>query len=134
VSWQHHQRCTITPYRGCYLIHIKNDPVFSDYREANMTQQIDIEKIKAALNAIEELEQIARSTQPADIKNFCVEYNKTWKKKVDTLLALIDEPISSLLVKLVPYLPTLLVIINMLKAGVEQYCQLHLAEEPPVDK
>ena len=40
---------------------------FSDYREANMTQQIDIEKIKAALNAIEELEQIARSTQPADI-------------------------------------------------------------------
>ena len=40
-----------------------------------MTQQIDIEKIKAALNAIEELEQIARSTQPADIKNFCVEYN-----------------------------------------------------------
>ena len=47
-----------------------------------MTQQIDIEKIKAALNAIEELEQIARSTQPADIKNFCVEYNKTWKKKV----------------------------------------------------
>ena len=55
-------------------------------------------------------------------------------KKVDTLLALIDEPISSLLVKLVPYLPTLLVIINMLKAGVEQYCQLHLAEEPPVDK
>lgn len=108
---------------------------FSDYREANMTQQIDIEKIKAALNAIEELEQIARSTQPTDIKNFCVEYNKTWKKKVDTLLALIiDEPISSLLVKLVPYLPTLLVIINMLKAGVEQYCQLHLAEEPPVDK
>ena len=102
---------------------------FSDYREANMTQQIDIEKIKAALNAIEELEQIARSTQPADIKNFCVEYNKTWKKKVDTLLALIiDEPISSLLVKLVPYLPTLLVIINMLKAGVEQYCQLHPAE------
>lgn len=99
-----------------------------------MTQQIDIEKIKAALNAIEELEQIARSAQPADIKNFCVEYNKTWKKKVDTLLALIDEPISSLLVKLVPYLPTLLVIINMLKAGVEQYCQLHLAEEPPVDK
>ncbi|HII0447510.1 TPA: hypothetical protein ACYX8N_000891 [Klebsiella pneumoniae] len=99
-----------------------------------MTQQIDIEKIKAALNAIEELEQIARSTQPADIKNFRVEYNKTWKKKVDTLLALIDEPISSLLVKLVPYLPTLLVIINMLKAGVEQYCQLHLAEEPPVDK
>ncbi|MET6736738.1 hypothetical protein [Klebsiella variicola] len=100
-----------------------------------MTQQIDIEKIKAALNAIEELEQIVRSTQPADIKNFCVEYNKTWKKKVDTLLALIiDEPISSLLVKLVPYLPTLLVIINMLKAGVEQYCQLHLAEEPPVDK
>ena len=100
-----------------------------------MTQQIDIEKIKAALNAIEELEQIARSTQPADIKNFCVEYNKTWKKKVDTLLALIiDEPISSLLVKLVPYLPTLLVLINMLKAGVEQYCQLHLAEEPPVDK
>lgn len=55
-------------------------------------------------------------------------------EKVDTLLALIDEPISSLLVKLVPYLPTLLVIINMLKAGVEQYCQLHLAEEPPVDK
>ena len=30
---------------------------FSDDREANMTQQIDIEKIKAALNAIEELEQ-----------------------------------------------------------------------------
>ena len=100
-----------------------------------MTQHTDIEKIKAALNAIEELEQIARSTQPADVKNFCVEYNKTWKKKVDTLLALIiDEPISSLLVKLVPYLPTLLLIINMLKAGVEQYCQLHLAEEPPVDK
>lgn len=99
-----------------------------------MTQQIDIEKIKAALNAIEELEKIASTAQPADIKNFCVEYNTTWKKKVDTLLALIDEPISSLLVKLVPYLPTLLVIINMLKAGVEQYCQLHLAEEPPVDK
>ncbi|MFB2930165.1 hypothetical protein, partial [Klebsiella pneumoniae] len=81
-------------------------------------------------------------TQPAtgetypksDLFNKAVEYNKTWKKKVDTLLALIDEPISSLLVKLVPYLPTLLVIINMLKAGVEQYCQLHLAEEPPVDK
>ncbi|WP_227521609.1 MULTISPECIES: hypothetical protein [Klebsiella] len=99
-----------------------------------MTQQIDIEKIKAALNAIEELEKIASTAQPTDIKNFCVEYNTTWKKKVDTLLALIDEPISSLLVKLVPYLPTLLVIINMLKAGVEQYCQLHLAEEPPVDK
>ncbi|HGF0148209.1 TPA: hypothetical protein ACGBUC_002245 [Klebsiella variicola] len=99
-----------------------------------MTQQIDIEKIKAALNAIEELEKIASTAQPTDIKNFCVEYNTTWKKKVDTLLALIDEPISSLLVKLVPYLPTLLVIINMLKAGGEQYCQLHLAEEPPVDK
>lgn len=54
---------------------------FSDYREANMTQQIDIEKIKAALNAIEELEQIARSTQPADIKIFVWNITKHGKRK-----------------------------------------------------
>ena len=45
-----------------------------------MTQQIDIEKIKAALNAIEELEQIARSTQPADIKNFVWNITKHGKE------------------------------------------------------
>lgn len=99
-----------------------------------MTQQTDLEKIKAALNAIEELEQITRSTQPADIKNFCVEYNKTWKEKVDAALALLDGSTGTLLVKLVPYLPMLLMIIKMLKEGVEQYCQLHLAVEPPVNK
>ena len=99
-----------------------------------MTQQTDIEKIKAALNAIEELEQIARSTQPADIKNFCEEYNKAWKKKVDAALALLDGSTGALLVQLVPHLPMLLMIIKMLKEGVEQYCQLHLAVEPPVYK
>ncbi len=45
-----------------------------------MTQQIDIEKIKAALNAIEELEQIARSTQPADIKIFVWNITKHGKE------------------------------------------------------
>ncbi|ASV19984.1 hypothetical protein [Klebsiella quasivariicola] len=99
-----------------------------------MTQHTDIEKIKAALNAIEELEQIARSTQPADIKNFCVEYNKAWKKKVDAALALLDGSTGALLVQLVPHLPMLLMIIKMLKEGVEQYCQLHLAVEPPIYK
>ena len=99
-----------------------------------MTQQTDIEKIKAALNAIEELEQIARSTQPADVKNFCVEYNKTWKKKVDAALTLLDGSTGALLVQLVPHLLMLLMIIKMLKEGVEQYCQLHLAVEPPVYK
>ncbi len=46
-----------------------------------MTQQTDIEKIKAALNAIEELEQIARSTQPADVKNFAWNITKHGKRK-----------------------------------------------------
>ncbi len=53
---------------------------------------------------------------------------------MDAALALLDGSTGTLLVKFVPYLPMLLMIIKMLKEGVEQYCQLHLAVEPHVDK
>ena len=53
---------------------------------------------------------------------------------MDAALALLDGSTGALLVQLVPHLPMLLMIIKMLKEGVEQYCQLHLAVEPPVYK
>jgi hypothetical protein len=91
----------------------------------------DVKKIESALKAINELEILAKSTKPTDLKSFCEEYNSKWKSRVDEAVALTDGPLSSIILKLVPYLRILLSVIKSLQLVVEQYCQIANAVEHP---
>lgn len=91
----------------------------------------DVKKIESALKAIDELETLAKSTTPKDLNNFCEEYNSKWKARVDEAVAIIDGPLSSIILKLVPYLPILLSVIKSLQMVVEQHCQITNAVEHP---
>ncbi|MCQ8228704.1 hypothetical protein [Pantoea trifolii] len=91
----------------------------------------NVNKIESALKAIDDLEILAKSTRPADLNGFCGEYNYKWKNKVDEAVAIVDGPLSPVILKLVPYLPILLSIIKSLQLGVEQSCQVTNAVEHP---
>lgn len=94
----------------------------------------DIKKVEAALKAIKDLEVLAKEPGLMDVEHFCEEYDSKWKAKIDEAIALVDGPLSDIIIKLVPYLPLLLTVIKSLKLIIEQSCSMKLGVQAAKDK
>ncbi|HDC4838777.1 TPA: hypothetical protein O8U60_003488, partial [Enterobacter cloacae] len=51
-----------------------------------------------ALKAIKDLEVLAKDPGIMDVENFCEEYCSKWKTKIDEAIALVDGPLSNIII------------------------------------